>query len=182
MRASTGMDAPFHRFGASRPSRLGRERFLEVFGGVYERSPWIAEAACDRGLGDPHDSAEGLAAELRDVVELAGPGPQLALLRAHPDLAGKLALAGGLTRESGAEQAGAGLDRCTAEEFERFQSLNESYKSRFGFPFILAVGGRGRAEILAAFERRVENGDEEEFAEALEQVHRIALLRLKQID
>lgn len=103
---------------------------------------------------------------------------RLALLRAHPDLAGRLALAGELSADSTAEQAGAGLDRCTPQELEEFQALNERYKTRFGFPYILAIKGRHREQILENFRARVENDPEAEFEEAIEQVRRIALLRL----
>jgi OHCU decarboxylase len=168
-------------FTDNQPTELSQEKFLAVFGGVYEHSPWIAEQVFERGLTPVQDTAEGLAAELRDIVEVSGRDPQLVLLRAHPDLAGKLALAGDLTAESTGEQAGAGLDHCTAAEFETFQSLNDRYKEKFGFPFILAVRGYHRTEILEIFKVRVENDLEVEFAEALSQVHRIALLRLEQI-
>jgi OHCU decarboxylase len=115
------------------------------------------------------------------VVETVGRDRQLALLRAHPDLAGRLAVAGGLTASSSAEQASAGLDRCTPAEFARFQALNAAYREKFGFPFIMAVRGRSRTEILAAFERRVANDAETEFATALAEVHKIALLRLREL-
>ena len=161
------------------PRSLDRAAFVARFGGIYEHSAWIAEALFERGLTAAEDSAEGLQAAMAALVEAAGREAKLALLRAHPDLAGKLAVAGALTADSTAEQAGAGLDRCSPEEFERFQALNARYRARFGFPFILAVKGKRRAEILEAFESRVENPPETEFATALEQVHRIALLRLK---
>jgi 2-oxo-4-hydroxy-4-carboxy-5-ureidoimidazoline decarboxylase len=106
---------------------------------------------------------------------------QLALIRAHPDLAGRAAIAGELTAASSAEQASAGLDRCTPEEFARFQELNDSYKGRFGFPFILAIKGRTRAGILAAFEQRLDNTPAAEFEEALRQIARIARLRLEDL-
>ena len=163
------------------PSQLDQAAFLARFAGVYEHSPWIAEQLYDAGLGPAQDTAEGLQAALAEIVEAAGAERQLALLRAHPDLAGKLAVAGRLTAESSAEQAGAGLDQCTAEEFQRFQALNAAYKARFGFPFILAVAGRTRAEILAAFEARIGNDADREFRTALDQVHRIALMRLRQL-
>jgi len=110
------------------------------------------------------------------VLRAAGHDRKLALLNAHPDLAGRLALRGELTADSTAEQASAGLDRCTPEEFARFTELNDAYKARFGFPFILAVKGRSRADILEAFETRLSNGPEEEFATALAQVERITWL------
>lgn len=160
----------------ARPSALTREAFVARFGGVYEHSPWVAEAVWDAGTvpDEPGTLAEAMAA----VVEAAGEGPQLALLRAHPDLAGRLAVVGGLTAESASEQAGAGLDRCTPEEFAEFQRLNAAYTARFGFPFIIAVRGLDRAAILAAFRRRLGNDRASEFREALNQVHRIARLRV----
>lgn len=173
-------DAP-HSFQTHMPSRMTRAEFVAAFGGVYEHSPWIAGAVWDCGLDSRHDTAAALAAEMRDVVELAGREPQLALLRAHPDLAGRLAVAGALGDESGSEQSSAGLDQCTAGEFAEFQRLNEAYRARFGFPFILAVSGYRRAEILENFRARVDNDAEGEFAEALAQVHRIAATRLAQI-
>ena len=117
----------------------------------------------------------------RMVLDRAGNNAKLTLLRAHPDLAGKLAVSGELAEESTSEQASADLGNCTPEEFEAFQSLNNEYKERFGFPFILAVRGYHRTEILETFRDRVNNDWETEFKTALEQVHRIALLRLNDI-
>jgi 2-oxo-4-hydroxy-4-carboxy-5-ureidoimidazoline decarboxylase len=162
-----------------RPSTMLQPEFLEAFGGVYEHSPWIAEAAYTAGLTRDHDTVAGLHSVLRQVVDDADADRKLALLRAHPDLAGKLAVAGELTAESTAEQASAQLDRCTQAEFEEFQSLNDRYKTCFGFPYILAVRGRNRQEILENFRSRVDNAPDVEFAEALKQVHRIALLRIE---
>lgn len=164
------------RFAKEPPSTLDRDGFLARYGGVYELSPWVAAAAWDRGA--VADEAGALADAMAAEVEAAGPEAQLALLRAHPDLAGKLAVRGGLTAESTSEQAGAGLDRCAPGEFAEFQRLNAEYQSRFGFPFILAVKGYDRAGILEVFRRRVANTPEAEFREALDQVHRIARLRL----
>ncbi len=164
---------------ATPPAPLDRDTFVARFGGVYERSPWIAERAFDAGLTAEANTTEGLAGLLRAQVEAGGADRQLALLRSHPDLAGKLAVAGELTAASAAEQQGAGLAACTADEFERFQTLNAAYKERFGFPFIVAVAGYYRTEILEIFERRVGNDRDTELREALEQVHRIALLRLQ---
>lgn len=163
------------------PQSLSRSDFIATFGRVYEHSSWIAETLFDSGLNDLHDSLGGLAQSLRDVVEAGGADRQLALLRAHPDLAGKLAMAGELTQESRGEQAGAGLDACSPAEFARFQELNAAYGARFGFPFILAVKGKSRSEILVAFEQRVLNDQATEFRTALDQVHRIAYLRLSDL-
>ena len=161
------------------PSRMDREQFLDMFGGVYEHSPWIAENVYADELTGDHDTIAGLHSALRDVVDGSDRDKQLELLRAHPDLAGKLAVAGELTAESTAEQASAQLDQCSSEEFEEFQSLNDRYKESFGFPYILAVRGRNRQEILQNFRSRVGNKPDTEFAEALKQVHRIALLRIE---
>ncbi len=164
------------RFAKHPPSNLDREGFLARYGGVYEHSPWIAAAVWDAGRVS--DEAEALADAMAAEVEAAGEAAQLALVRAHPDLAGKLDVAGDLTPESSSEQAGAGLDRCTPEEFDAFRRLNTAYKARFAFPFIIAVRGHNRAQILETFRHRLENDRATEFREALDQVHRIARLRL----
>lgn len=161
------------------PSRMNDAEFMARFGGVFEHSPWVAAGvAAER---TDLDSADRLHAAMVDIVRAAPRERQLALLRAHPDLAGRLALAGQLTQESSSEQASAGLDKCSAAEFARFTELNDAYTAKFGFPFIMAVKGRTRAEILAAFETRIHNDPNKEFAMALAQVERIALLRLKDL-
>jgi len=166
----------------SPPPRLQpREAFVARFGGVYEHSAWITEALHKRGLTAAEDTPEGLAAAMASVLAAAGDDAKLALIRAHPDLAGRAAIAGDLTEASRSEQAGAGLDRCTPEEYRRFQELNDAYKEKFGFPFILAVGGKTRYDILAAFESRIENDPATEFRTALQQIDRIALLRLQSL-
>jgi allantoinase len=167
--------------GGWRPTRLARTLFIERFGAVYEHSPWIAAAAYDAGLGPEADKAEGLSAAMARAVRAGSDAQKRALVDAHPDLAGKLALAKRMTPESIGEQGGAGLDRLTDEELARFTALNEAYRARFGFPFIMAVKGRGKAEILAAFEERLRNDAKAEFATALEQIDRIAALRIKDI-
>jgi OHCU decarboxylase len=161
----------------AKPGTAGQADFIARYGGVYEHSPWIAEAVWDAGAVP--DTIPALAEAMAARVEAAGEKAQLALLRAHPDLAGKLAMRGELTAESTSEQAGAGLDNCSPEEFEEFRQLNDDYKARFGFPFILAVKGHDRAGILEAFRRRAGNDKDTEFREALDQVHRIACLRLR---
>lgn len=104
---------------------------------------------------------------------------KLKLIRAHPDLAGKAAIAGELTQESSDEQKSAGIDRCTPGEYDRFQSLNAEYKSRFGFPFVMAVRNSNRGEILEAFARRLENDSDAELAIAIAEIHKIARMRLE---
>ncbi|EGY00845.1 hypothetical protein AZA_89183 [Nitrospirillum viridazoti Y2] len=158
-----------------------RDAFVARFGGVFEHSPWIAEAAWDAGLPAGAGTADGLHAALVTQFRAASREKRLGVLLAHPDLAGRLAVRGELTAESTAEQASAGLDKCTPEEYARFQELNDAYKARFGFPFILAVRGLTRAAILENFESRVANDTETEFATATAQVERIALLRLKEM-
>ena len=158
------------------PTKMSKSTFVEQFGGVYEHSAWVAEKAYDDGLPD---GVEPMVTNLRAIIEAAGEAPQLTLLRAHPDLAGKLAKSGELTAESTSEQAGAGLDECTPDEFAEFTHLNDTYKAKFGFPYILAVKGRHRVEILDNFRSRVDNSTAQEFREALDQVHQIARLRLE---
>jgi 2-oxo-4-hydroxy-4-carboxy-5-ureidoimidazoline decarboxylase len=163
------------------PIGLDKASFVALHGRVYEHSPWIAEAVWNAGLSKSHDSVEGLHTALAEIVDRAAREQQLALLNAHPDLAGRLALRGELTSESTSEQASAGLDKCTPDEFQRFTALNDAYKGKFAFPFIMAVKGRTRAEILHAFERRIHNDPETEFRTALNEVHKIALLRLREL-
>jgi len=161
------------------PSTMTKDEFVDRFGGIYEHSPWVAEIAFDNGIDTEHDTAKGLAAAMARALDTASPAQKLALINAHPDLAGKAAVGGELTPASTSEQAGAGLDQCSAEEFARFETLNAAYKAKFGFPFIFAVGGKTRADILRAFEARLTHDREIEFEIALEQVNRIALLRLR---
>jgi OHCU decarboxylase len=155
-----------------RPDRAG---FLRRYGGIYENSPWVAEAAFDR----LSERANNNLAELFAACVDAGSYEQkLALIRAHPDLAGKAAIAGNLTAESTDEQRSAGIDQCTAAEFGRFQALNRKYKDKFGFPFVMAVRNSNRHEILAAFEARIDNDVDTEFEMALAEIHKIAGLRM----
>ncbi|MGC6518808.1 MAG: 2-oxo-4-hydroxy-4-carboxy-5-ureidoimidazoline decarboxylase [Candidatus Puniceispirillaceae bacterium] len=161
------------------PGQLDQADFLTQFGGIYEHSPWVAQGLWDAGFPRDDASVSRFAARMAALVDAAGRERQLALLRAHPELAGKLAVAGGLTAESTSEQASAGLDRCTPDEFAAFTDLNARYGARFGHPFIIAVRGLDRAAILAAFTARVENDPDTEFAAALAEVHKIARLRLE---
>ncbi|MCA3437155.1 MAG: allantoinase PuuE [Rhodobacter sp.] len=162
-----------------RPSLMDRATFVARFGGVFEHSPWVAERAFALELGPAHDSATGLHNALCRVFRSAPAGDRLGVLTAHPDLAGKLAQAKRLTADSGREQAGAGLDALTGAERDTFQRLNAAYVARYGFPFIIAVRDNTKASILAAFEARLANDRDTEFATACAQVERIAALRLK---
>lgn len=166
-------------FSDNPPSRATRDLFVEKFGGIFEHSPWIAEKAHNAGLGAANDTAEGLHFAMKTQFRLADEEARLGVLRAHPDLAGKLAAAKRLTAESTAEQASAGLDALTDEERQTFTEMNERYTTKFGFPFIIAVKGLTKSDILTAFKTRVDNSREQEFATACLQVERIALLRLK---
>ena len=161
------------------PQQLSRLEFLTHFGGVYEHSDWVALAMLASGIGPADNQINHLADRMAAIVDTAGKKRQLALLRAHPELAGKLAIDGGLTADSTAEQASAGLDRCSPEEFAAFRALNTAYGEKFGHPFIIAVRGLTRADILAAFRRRINNDKRTEFATALAEVHKIAHLRLE---
>lgn len=167
------------RFQSLTPSRLSREDFVKVFADIYEHSPWVAEKAYDLGQDASIDEVDGLHQRMADLLLSASHEIQLALINAHPDLAGKAAIQGELTESSTSEQAGAGIHQCTAEEFARFTELNDAYKAKFGFPFIMAVKGSNRHQILAAFEERIHNSPEQEFARALAEINKIALFRLQ---
>lgn len=161
-----------------RPSQMDRATFLTAFGGIFEHSPWIAEGAHALELGPTHDTPVGVHHALARIFRSAPEDARLQVLRAHPDLAGKLAAAKRLTAESTAEQASVGLDALTDHERATLAQLNASYTEKFGFPFIIAVRDNTKASIIAAFQTRIENDRDTEFAEACKQVERIALLRL----
>ncbi len=166
---------------ATSPASLNTDIFIGLFGGVYEHSEWIAEQAWKQGLDSSHDTVEGLAAALSSIVDTAPAQQQLELILAHPDLAGKAAQAGELTPESSVEQSGAGINLCSAQEFAQFLKYNQAYRAKFNFPFIMAVKGANRHQILKAFEQRLPNSYEAEFAQALQQIHKIARFRLEDI-
>jgi OHCU decarboxylase len=160
---------------------LSRSQFIERFGGIFEHSPWIAESVFDAGLAEDCGGAAGLHRAMVDVVRRASPERKLALIEAHPDLAGRLAQSGKLTPGSTTEQASAGLDVLSDAERAEFRALNASYRERFGFPFIMAVKGRSKAEILAAFHARLAKPRAAEIQTALTEIEKIALLRLQAI-
>jgi len=164
---------------SEKPSGLSRDTFLKVYGGIYEHSPWVAEMVYDdKDVGDI-DTVMKLFAAMRMVVDMADHGLKLSLIRAHPELAVSAAAMEKMAPASIAEQQGAGLHQCTQEEFEEFKRLNAAYREKFGFPFIIAVKGLFKADILEAFRTRLNNDPETEFENALAQVHKIALFRLQ---
>jgi 2-oxo-4-hydroxy-4-carboxy-5-ureidoimidazoline decarboxylase len=156
-------------------NRLSEEAFVAAFGDIAEHSPWVAaKAAGARPFADQRAMSEAFL----DAVFEAGEPEQLALLRAHPDLAGRAAIAGDLAPNSRREQSRAGLDKLTPEEFARFTALNNTYRETFGFPFILAVKGVDKHGILKSFEERIGNDPEAEFFAAIRQVGQIIAFRL----
>jgi len=164
-----------------KPSEMSRDEFMAAFSGIYEHSQWVAEAAWEAGNSELYDDRSRLAEVLAEIVASADVERKTALILAHPDLAGKAAVRGELTEASTSEQAGAGLDDCTAEEFEQFKRYNTAYKVKFGFPFIKAVKNSNRHEILAGFEERLQNNAEQEFKTALAEIDKIARFRLMEL-
>jgi 2-oxo-4-hydroxy-4-carboxy-5-ureidoimidazoline decarboxylase len=150
--------------------------FTALLGAVFEHSPWIADKSAG---GRPYADLASLHTAMCRQVEESDRAAQLALIRAHPKLAGKAALRGELTAESTREQQGAGLNLCSAEEFEKLHALNDAYNRKFGFPFIVAVRGHTRTSILALMERRLQNDSDTEMQQALQQIYQIALYRLQ---
>jgi 2-oxo-4-hydroxy-4-carboxy-5-ureidoimidazoline decarboxylase len=151
-----------------------RSEFVAALGGVIEDSPWVPERAW---TARPFVSIDALHAAMVEALSTAGADAQLAVLRAHPDLGTRARM----SDASAGEQAGAGLDRLAPDEFERLQRLNQEYREKFRFPFLFAVRGATTHDILAALERRLPAGRNDEFAEALRQVERIARFRLEHL-
>ena len=159
---------------------MSRNEFVETYGGIYEHSPWVAEESYDEF--DAATGADEITELLAQRVDAADDDKKLALIRAHPDLAGRAAVRGDLTADSTSEQSSAGIDQCSPEEYQQFQSLNASYKQKFGFPFVMAVRNSDRLKILAAFAERLDNDHDTEFATAISEIHKIARLRLQAIN
>lgn len=155
--------------------QLDQAAFVALLGNIFEHSPWVAERAWARR---PFDSVEDLHAAMVDAVAAGSNAEQLALICAHPELAGKEAEAGTLTAASTREQRGAGLDQCSAEELQRLRALNAAYRARFGFPFVIAVKGLTRHQILDTIATRLENDRDTEFHACLAQIGRIGRFRL----
>jgi len=156
---------------------LDQAAFTELLGGIYEHSPWVARRCWSQR---PFASLALLQAAMAQALDTASADEQLAVIRAHPELSGKAALRRDLTADSRQEQAGAGLDQCSPEEFAQLLEGNRRYGATFGFPFIIAVKGLGRQEIIAALQQRCGRSRDQELAEALRQIHRIAAFRLRE--
>ena len=167
-------------FRAGRPSRMARGEFVSAFGACLENAPWAAERAWDAGLDDARDSPDGLHRALAAQVRSAGRAEQDALLRGHPELA--TARLESLADDSRREQQGAGLAEMDSETRRRFAALNRDYRRKFGFPFIVAVAGKSRADILREMAQRLAGTDREaERARALDEALNIARIRLRRL-
>lgn len=154
---------------------MNREEFVERFGGLYEHSHWVAEGASEER---PFEDFGEMRRAFERVVNGASEEKKLSLIRAHPDLAGKAAVAGDLTDESSREQSSAGLDRLSPEEFERFTRMNRAYRKKFEIPMVVCVREHTKASILENAEARLSNERDEEIQTALGEIHKIAGLRL----
>ena len=159
-------------------NKLPKSGFIKVFANIFENAKWIAEELYNQ---KPFNSFEELSSKILNIFETATKEKQLKILKAHPDLANKTKISL-LTLDSLKEQASAGLDQCTEEEFDEFKHLNEQYKKKFGFPFILAVKGKNKNEILDNFKKRISFDSTTEFDQAIKQVKQIGSLRLKELN
>ena len=159
-------------------NKLSRTEFIEIFANIFEKTKWIAEKLYNQ---KPFDDFKDLCSKMLGIFETAGKETQLKILGAHPDLADKVTV-NLLTSNSRSEQSNAGLDQCSEEEFNEFKNLNKSYRQKYGFPFVIAVKGKNKIEILSEFRKRILNSVDEEFNEAIIQVGKIANLRLNEIN
>lgn len=162
----------------SQLNALNRKAFVDTLGGVFEHSPWVADAAFEKR---PFSDLQALHRAMVDALRSAGENRQLDLLRAHPELAGRQARAGELTDDSRSEQRSAGLLALNAQEMATIDALNARYRERFGFPFIVAVRNYDKASLLQSWRQRLDNDVGEEREEALNQVAEIARIRLQQM-
>lgn len=166
---------PDARITIEQINAFDQDSFVQHLGFVFERSPWIAAEAW---RARPFTSKRNLHQALWAVLEAASEEQKIALIRAHPDLAGKAAIAGDLTAESTREQALAGLNRLSADEFATFTRLNDAYRSKFSFPFVICVREHTKESILVAFVERLEHARTAEVATAVSEIAKIAWLRL----
>jgi len=159
-------------------NKLSQSEFVEIFANIFEKTKWIAEKLYNQ---KPFNNFKDLCSKMLGIFETAGKETQLKILEAHPDLADKVTV-NLLTSNSRSEQSNAGLDQCSEEEFNEFKNLNKSYRQKYGFPFVIAVKGKNKIEILSEFRKRILNSVDEEFNEAIIQVGKIANLRLNEIN
>ena len=159
-------------------NKLSRSEFVEIFANIFEKTKWIAEKLYNQ---KPFDDFKDLCSKMLGIFETAGKETQLKILEAHPDLADKVTV-NLLTSNSRSEQSNAGLDQCSEEEFNEFKNLNKSYRQKYGFPFVIAVKGKNKIEILSEFRKRILNSVDKEFNEAIIQIGKIANLRLNEIN
>ena len=159
-------------------NKLSRSEFVEIFANIFEKTKWIAEKLYNQ---KPFDDFKDLCSKMLGIFETAGKETQLKILGAHPDLADKVTV-NLLTSNSRSEQSNAGLDQCSEEEFNEFKNLNKSYRQKYGFPFVIAVKGKNKIEILSEFRKRILNSVDKEFNEAIIQIGKIANLRLNEIN
>ena len=159
-------------------NNLSQSEFVKIFANIFEKTKWIAEKLFDQ---KPFDSFEDLRLKILRIFEIASKEVQLKILKAHPDLANK-AMVSSLTTNSRTEQNNAGLDQCSEEEFNEFKDLNNKYNQKYNFPFIIAVRGKNKIEILDEFKKRILNSNNDEFNEAILQVLKIANLRLNELN
>ncbi len=159
-------------------NNLSQSKFIEIFANIFEKTKWIAERLHNQ---KPFNSFEDLCLKILEIFRTTSKENQLKIIRAHPNLADKKKISL-LNIDSRAEQNRAGLDQCSEKEFKEFNNLNNEYKKKFGFPFIIAVGGKNKAEILNKFKKRILNSADDEFKEAISQVCKIANLRLNKIN
>ena len=159
-------------------NKLSRSEFVEIFANIFEKTKWIAEKLYNQ---KPFDDFKDLCSKMLGIFETAGKETQLKILGAHPDLADKVTV-NLLTSNSRSEQSNAELDQCSEKEFNEFKNLNKSYRQKYGFPFVIAVKGKNKIEILSEFRKRILNSVDEEFNEAIIQIGKIANLRLNEIN
>ncbi len=159
-------------------NKLSRSEFVEIFANIFEKTEWIAERLHKQ---KPFNNFKDLCTKMTRIFEIASKKTQLKVIRAHPDLADKVTV-NLLTSNSRTEQNNAGLNQCSEEEFNEFNNLNKLYKQKYGFPFVVAVKGKNKIEILSEFKKRILNSVDDEFNEAVTQVSKIANLRLNEIN
>jgi OHCU decarboxylase len=168
-------------FNLNKPSSLSQEQFIHTFGGVYEHSPWIAETLYKEGIDTSFDHKDKLINAMREVVENAGKDAGILIMRAHPELGTNPQTFKKLTQNSQNEQSSAGLNTLEDTQLQNIKQQNQTYKNKFGFPFIIAVTGLSLQDILNAYNKRINNHPDDEYTIAINQVHKIAQIRIHAI-